>query len=164
MDCPGREPTVEPPGSRSEEPASMGERGEPADAAEGAERTRSADHRRPADDVGSTIERMYDAFNRRDVDRVLECLTPDVAWANGMEGGHVHGVEAVRSYWSRQFELIRSTVDPLAVRRDGEGRAVVDVHQVVRDAATDALVSETDVIHVFTFRGDRIARFDLTRR
>ena len=43
------------------------------------------------------LERIYDRFNARDIDGVLPVLTDDVAWANGMDGGHVHGREAVRA-------------------------------------------------------------------
>ena len=42
------------------------------------------------------LKRIYDRFNARDIDGVLEVLADDVAWANGMDGGHVHGHEAVR--------------------------------------------------------------------
>ena len=31
---------------------------------------------------------------------MLTVLTDDVAWANGMDGGYVHGREAVREYWN----------------------------------------------------------------
>jgi hypothetical protein len=42
------------------------------------------------------LKRIYDRFNARDVDGVLAVLADVVAWANGMDGGHVHGREAVR--------------------------------------------------------------------
>ena len=41
------------------------------------------------------LTRIYDRFNARDMDAVLTVLADDVAWANGMDGGHVHGREAV---------------------------------------------------------------------
>ena len=52
------------------------------------------------DDDVKLLEGMYDRFNARDIDGVLIALTDDVAWANGMDGGHVHGREAVREYWT----------------------------------------------------------------
>ncbi len=42
------------------------------------------------------LKGMYDRFNARDVDGILAVLADDVAWANGMDGGHVHGRETVR--------------------------------------------------------------------
>src|SRR3546814_13049741 len=53
--------------------------------------------RAPMDDDVKVLERIYDRFNARDIDGVLAALTDDVAWANGMDGGHVHGSEAVRA-------------------------------------------------------------------
>lgn len=44
------------------------------------------------------LKRIYDRFNARDIDSVLAMLADDVTWANGMDGGHVHGREAVREY------------------------------------------------------------------
>ena len=42
------------------------------------------------------LKGLYDRFNARDIDGILTALADDVAWANGMDGGHVHGREAVR--------------------------------------------------------------------
>ena len=44
---------------------------------------------------------LYDRFNARDMENVLAALDEHVIWANGMEGGHVHGRAGVRSYWTR---------------------------------------------------------------
>jgi hypothetical protein len=35
------------------------------------------------------IRELYAAFNRRDIDRVLAAMHPDVLWPDGWEGGHV---------------------------------------------------------------------------
>jgi ketosteroid isomerase-like protein len=105
------------------------------------------------------IRSLYDAFNRRDVDAVLERLAPDVVWANGMEGGHVEGREAVRDYWTRQFREIASRVEPENVTVDG-GRTVVTVHQVVHSVAGE-LLADQRVTHVFTLEDGKIARFDI---
>ena len=58
------------------------------------------------DDDVKVLERIYDRFNARDIDGVLTVLTDDVAWANGMDGGHVHGREAVREYWTRPWTIV----------------------------------------------------------
>jgi ketosteroid isomerase-like protein len=55
------------------------------------------------DDDVKVLERIYARFNARDIDGVLALLADDVVWANGMDGGHVHGREAVREYWTRQW-------------------------------------------------------------
>ena len=107
------------------------------------------------------IAELYAAFNRRDVDAVLRGLTTDVAWANGMEGGHVHGHDGVRAYWTRQFAEIRSNVEPERVEREDDGRVAVQVHQVVRTVDGAELLADTRVRHVFTMSDGLICRFDI---
>jgi hypothetical protein len=43
------------------------------------------------------LKRVYDRFNARDMETVLAARHEDVIWANGLEGGHVHGRNGVRS-------------------------------------------------------------------
>ena len=57
---------------------------------------------------------------------------PKVIWANGMEGGHVHGRDEVRSYWKRQWAILNPHVEPVEISSNCEGEVVVTVHQVVR--------------------------------
>lgn len=106
------------------------------------------------------VEALYAAFNRQDVEAILERLTDDVRWANGMEGGHVEGRARVREYWLKQFETLRPSVEPLAISGDGQGRVTVDVHQVVRSLDGEILVDQR-VVHHFAFDGPLIARFDI---
>ena len=48
--------------------------------------------------VQELLLRGYTAFNARDIDTILSWMHPDVEWANGMEGGYVHGHDGVRAY------------------------------------------------------------------
>jgi len=105
------------------------------------------------------IEKFYALFNARDIDGVFEHLHPDVTWANGMEGGHVHGLEEVRAYWTRQWKLISSKVTPLNTRATTEG-LVVSVRQEVFTLAGD-LLSDSNVSHSFAIAGGKITRFDI---
>ena len=107
------------------------------------------------------LRRAYAAFNARDVDAALALMHPDVDWPNGMEGGRVLGRPAVREYWTRQFELIDSRVEPEVFTTDEEGRVVVDVHQVVRDTAGE-LLSDGRVEHVYTMREGLVERMEIT--
>ncbi len=52
------------------------------------------------------LQRVYAAFNRREIETVLATMHSDVDWPNGMEGGRVLGTAAVRDYWKRQFEEV----------------------------------------------------------
>jgi hypothetical protein len=103
---------------------------------------------------------MYAAFNRRDADAVLARMQADVDWPNGMEGGRVHGRDAVRAYWSRQWAMIDPHVEPVGMEEDEAGAVVVDVHQVIRDLAGH-LLKDQRVQHVYTFRGGLIERMDI---
>jgi hypothetical protein len=53
------------------------------------QRGRHATERDPMDGDVELLKRIYDCFNARDIDGVLAVLADDVAWANGMDGGHV---------------------------------------------------------------------------
>jgi hypothetical protein len=106
------------------------------------------------------LRRAYEAFNARDIDGALALMQPDVDWPNGMEGGRERGHAAVRRYWTRQFELIDSHVEPQRFSEEEGGRLIVDVHQVVRDSEGE-LLADRHVQHVYTFRGDLVERMDI---
>lgn len=119
------------------------------------------------DDDIEILERIYARFNARDIDGVLAELTEDVAWANGMEGGHVHGREAVRAYWTRQWSMVDPRVEPLSFERTADAAIVAKVRQSVRDLAGKPLAGQTHglrdkiVGHVFRLRQGKVARFDI---
>ncbi len=102
---------------------------------------------------------LYAAFNARDIDRCLAGMHPDVVWANGMDGGNVHGHEGVREYWTRQWKLVNPRVDPQSFHTDGD-RVTVDVHQVVR-AMDGAVIVDQIVKHVFTIESGRVKIFEI---
>ena len=106
------------------------------------------------------LRQAYAAFNARDIDGALALMHPDVDWPNGMEGGRELGHEAVRAYWTRQFGMIDSHVEPVGFDVDDEGRIVVDVHQVVRDLEGSVL-SDGRVRHVYTLRDGLVSRMDI---
>jgi|SRR4029077_7024126 hypothetical protein len=95
------------------------------------------------------LRKAYAAFNARDIDGALATMKSDVEWANGMEGGTVHGHEGVRAYWTRQWGMINPHVDPATFDPDVSGRIVVGVHQVVRDLSGKVL-SDRMVEHVYS--------------
>jgi hypothetical protein len=103
---------------------------------------------------------VYAHFNARDLEGILATMHGDVIWANGMEGGHVHGREGVRSYWTRQWAMINRHVEPMGFATGPDGEIVVDVHQTVRDLEGE-LLSENAVWHVFQIKEGLIERFDI---
>ena len=106
------------------------------------------------------LEQAYRDFNQRRIDAVLARLHPEVEWANGMEGGHVHGREEVRAYWTRQWAILDPHVDPVRIAPDAAGRWVVEVHQVVHDKNGNLLVDKI-VTHAYRVRGGLIERMDI---
>jgi hypothetical protein len=106
------------------------------------------------------LKRVYDRFNARDIESVLAAMHEDVVWANGMEGGHVHGRAAVRDYWTRQWAILNPRVDPVGFSTGPEGEVVVEVHQVVRDLDGSLLIDKM-VGHVFRIENGLLKRFDI---
>ncbi len=104
---------------------------------------------------------IYDNFNKRNIDFVINNMTPDVKWANGMDGGFVYGHDGVREYWTRQFTLVSSNVTPLDVK-ENNGKFIIKVHQVVHDRDGKLLADDT-VTHIFTLDGNKIAQFDIEK-
>jgi len=108
------------------------------------------------------IHQLYAGFNARNMDAVLASLADDVAWANGMEGGHVHGRDAVRAYWTRQWAAIDPHVYPLHLTKADDGSTLVEVHQVVHDLQGKLLLDE-NVLHAFQIQDGRVTRFDIAK-
>jgi ketosteroid isomerase-like protein len=106
------------------------------------------------------IRQIYNGFNARDMEGVFALLTDDVAWANGMEGTHVHGKDAIREYWTHQWSVLDPHVEPLKIAKAADGSLVVDVHQVVKNLEGQTLIDET-VKHAFRLDGGRVRRFDI---
>src|ERR1700748_1158147 len=112
------------------------------------------------------VQRMYEGFNRRDIPAVLAHLADNVQWANGMDGGHVHGREAVREYWTKQWAMVSPHVEPVSFHRTADGAIIAEVRQSVRDLEGKSLQGQTHglkdktVGHVFRLREGKAARFD----
>ena len=113
------------------------------------------------------IKDMYSHFNARDIEGVLAALTDDVVWANGMDGGHFQGREAVRDYWRRQWAMVSPHVEPVSFARNADGSIVVEVLQSVRDLQGRPLRDQTHglrdktVGHCFHVEGGKVTRFDI---
>ena len=103
---------------------------------------------------------VYAAFNRRDIDAILPKMHPDVEWPNGMEGGWVHGREGVRAYWTRQWGMVDPNVEPVSIEPAEDGRAIVNVHQVVRDLK-GAVLMDRMVQHIYSIRDGLIQRMEI---
>ena len=106
------------------------------------------------------LRAVYAAFNARDIDAAIAAMHPDVDWPNAWEGGRLHGREAVRAYWTRQWAEIDPRVEPVEISALPDGRVAVDVHQSVRDR-DGALLVDGSVRHVYELRDGLVTRMDV---
>ena len=111
------------------------------------------------EDAENFFQELYKNFNDRKIDLVISKMTDDVKWANGMDGGYVHGHDAVRDYWTRQFTMVSSNVTPLEIETE-KGISKIKVHQVVHDLNGNLLADEL-VYHLFHLQENKIAVFEI---
>ena len=111
-------------------------------------------------DTKTLIEQAYSAFNKRDIDGALALMTQDVSWPKASEGGKIVGKDEVRAYWTRQWAEFDPHVEPLAITEGDGGKVRVRVHQLVKSLQGDVL-SDSEVLHVFTVNSGLIAAMDL---
>jgi ketosteroid isomerase-like protein len=112
-------------------------------------------------DAEETLRSAYRAFNARDIDAAIELMHAEVDWPNAWEGGRVVGRDAVRGYWNRQFAAISSNLEPEGVSEESDGSITVDVHQVVHEARTGKLISDSRVCHRYRLEDGLIVRMDV---
>jgi hypothetical protein len=111
-------------------------------------------------DTKTLIEQAYSAFNKWDIDGALALMTQDVSWPKASEGGKVIGKDEIRAYWTRQWGEFDPHVEPLAITEGDGGKVRVTVHQLVKSLQGDVL-SDREVLHVFTMNSGLIAAMDL---
>src|SRR5580698_9790382 len=111
-------------------------------------------------DTKALIEQAYSAFNKRDIAGALALMTQDVSWPKASEGGKIVGKEEIRAYWTRQWGEFDPHVEPLTITEEDVGKVHVRVHQLVKSLQGDVL-SDSEVLHVFTVNSGLIAAMDL---
>jgi ketosteroid isomerase-like protein len=106
------------------------------------------------------LQNLYDAFNKREIETIIELMRSDVKWANGLEGGFVYGRDAVREYWTNQFKAIQPALETLKFETDENNRNVVTVHQIVKDLQGNVLADMT-VKQIFTIEDGLISLYEI---
>jgi limonene-1,2-epoxide hydrolase len=106
------------------------------------------------------LQNLYEAFNNRELETIISVMSPDVKWANGVEGGFVYGREAVREYWTNQYKVIQVQLETLKFETDENNRNVVTVHQIVKDLQGNLLADMT-VKQIFTIENDSIVLYEI---
>ena len=111
-------------------------------------------------DPQALMSQIYAAFNRRDIDGTLAFMSDVVSWPKASEGGRVVGKQAIREYWTRQWDEFDPLVDVLEIIDRGNGVTDVRVHQQVKDRQGNVL-SDTELWHVYSITDGLIARMDV---
>lgn len=103
----------------------------------------------------------YQRFNDQDFEGVLELLDADVEWPDSLNDSVLYGRNAVRAYWERHFEVALPTEILGEVVEIGDAVVAVSYRQVY-EREGGPFGPPAVVVHRFTFRGDRVARMEVT--
>jgi ketosteroid isomerase-like protein len=109
------------------------------------------------------VRRGYEAFGRGDLDALLSIFHEDIEWkVSGPPdlptAGTRRGHQQVREFFHKVEEVFDvQKFEPKTFVVDG-GTVVVLGTDTARIKATGKVVEE-DWVHVFTFRGDKVAHF-----
>ena len=106
------------------------------------------------------LQNLYDAFNKREIETIIALMRSNVKWANGLEGGFVHGRDAVREYWTNQFKAIQPELETLKFETDEKNRNVVTVHQIIKDLQGNVL-ADVIVHQIFTIEDGLISLYEI---
>jgi ketosteroid isomerase-like protein len=107
-----------------------------------------------------SARRLYAAVNAGDIEAAIELMSPDVDWANAVEGGRGCGHDALRSTWGRVTKKLTCDIEVLWIKLDGRGRVVAEAEVLISNAAGDPL-AYARARHIFTFRDGLIRRLDV---
>jgi len=111
------------------------------------------------------VKDAYAAFQRGDVNAILNLLTEDIEWegVKGTEGvlpqaGKRHGRAAVQEFFGQVVATTQfDTFEPREFIAQGD--TVVAIGHYTGKAKPTGLAIATDWVMVFAFRGDKIASF-----
>jgi ketosteroid isomerase-like protein len=108
------------------------------------------------------VRRCYEAFNRQDIEALLELLDPEVEWSTRRE---VPDEETYRGHGGarRRIQTLTGTfeefaMEPLEYTERGD-RVLVRVRQHGRGRASGVFV-EKELTHMHTLRGGRVVRIE----
>ncbi|WP_051799941.1 nuclear transport factor 2 family protein [Catenuloplanes japonicus] len=104
------------------------------------------------------VRRMYAAYNERDAERLLAMVTDDVDWPDGPR--RMHGKDALRDYWTRQWQRVHTHDEAGAIVALGGGRFQVHIEQTVR-TPDGTPVSAGRFRHTLLLRDGLAARLDI---
>lgn len=110
-------------------------------------------------DTEALLNRLYEAFNRKDIEAVISALHPDVTWPDLFGEGRLRGHEAMRTMWRDQFATINPEATPISFTREPDGAVKVLISYVVR-TLDGKVFTEEIATNTFRFRDGLIAEMD----
>jgi hypothetical protein len=111
-------------------------------------------------DRKALLRRLYSAFNDGDVEALIKGMHPDVDWPNFLEGGRVHGRDALRAYWTHQFSIVKPESTPIEMRELPGDRVFVRLHHFIKAMEGGGVWTDDLTTNTFTFDGDLIIRME----
>jgi ketosteroid isomerase-like protein len=112
-------------------------------------------------ELADRLRDAYEAFNRGDVDAILDLLHPDIEWVpppTSLEPQPLRGREAVREYLAPNF-FESQAVEPLETIEEGN-RLLVAAHVRARGRGSGVELDQT-AYHVLTIEEARVVRFEV---
>lgn len=85
---------------------------------------------RPVDE--DRIAELYAAINARDLDATVACYASHARFADGLEGGMLEGLEAIRAHFAHLFETIHVELAMIDLIRQADGRLRASLQVVTR--------------------------------
>ena len=107
-------------------------------------------------DTEALLTRLYEAFNRKDIEAVVAGLHPEIDWPNLFGEGRIHGRDAMREMWLRQFDQINPEATPISFTVLPDGRIRVEISYVVRNL-DGKLFTEERSANTYSFRDGLIS-------
>ncbi len=109
------------------------------------------------------LKKAYYALNKRDIEKALATMHPEVSWPSGPDGACLQGHEEVRSFWTRQWDLVDTDVEPVNISEQENGILLVCVRQVIRDLQEN-LISDQTLQHSCLIEDGLIRKVEILQR
>jgi len=107
------------------------------------------------------VRSAYEKFNHQDIEGLLAIMTEDVEWPDIREGSELQGKDAFRNYLKNVMAATTPWVTLGELFEVGDVVVAMAYHQAYGD--DDRLLGPPrSVYERFSFRGDLIARIELT--